>query len=174
MRTARRLWPQGCEIVGMVSDTAGLVDAVRSASARVIVCDLDSASRDTIESMRGLNRDEPRPVVMFVDRADPANIAAAMDAGVAAYVEGLSPGRMRSVIEVAVARFRAHQALRSELAEARSALTERKLVERTKGVLMQTRQMSEDEANQPCATSRWIRESGWWMSPEVSYRWEKC
>ena len=97
--------------------------------------------------MRALNRDEPRPVVMFVDRSDPASITAAMEAGVAAYViEGLQPGRVRAVIDVAVARFQAHQALRAELDEARSALTERKLVERAKGVLMQTRKMSEDEA----------------------------
>jgi response regulator NasT len=112
----------------------------------VIVCDLDHASRDAIDSMRALHRDEPRPVVMFVDRTEPGSIAAAMEAGVAAYVvEGLSPSRVRAVIDVAVARFQAHQALRAELAEARSQLSERKLVERAKGLLMQTRRMSEDE-----------------------------
>jgi len=137
----------GCEVVALRPDHADIVAQVRAARAEVIVCDLDHASRDAIESMRALNRDEPRPVVMFVDRSDPASITAAMEAGVAAYViEGLRPGRVRAVIDVAVARFQAHQALRAELDEARSALTERKLVERAKGVLMQTRKMSEDEA----------------------------
>jgi response regulator NasT len=137
----------GCEVVALRPDHADIVAQVRAARAEVIVCDLDHASRDAIESMRALNRDEPRPVVMFVDRSDPASITAAMEAGVAAYViEGLQPGRVRAVIDVAVARFQAHQALRAELDEARSALTERKLVERAKGVLMQTRKMSEDEA----------------------------
>ena len=70
-----------------------------------------------------------------------------MDAGVAAYViDGLAPKRVRAVIDVAVARFAAFQALRTELGEVRSALSERKLVERAKGLLMQTRRMSEDEA----------------------------
>jgi response regulator NasT len=137
----------GCEVVALRPDHADIVAQVRAARAEVIVCDLDHASRDAIESMRALNRDEPRPVVMFVDRSDPASITAAMEAGVAAYViEGLQPGRVRAVIDVAVARFQAHQALRAELDEARSALTERKLVERAKGLLMQTRKMSEDEA----------------------------
>ena len=137
----------GCEVVALRPDHADIVAQVRAARAEVIVCDLDHASRDAIESMRALNRDEPRPVVMFVDRSDPASITAAMEDGVAAYViEGLQPGRVRAVIDVAVARFQAHQALRAELDEARSELTERKLVERAKGVLMQTRKMSEDEA----------------------------
>jgi len=70
-----------------------------------------------------------------------------LEAGVAAYVvEGLQPNRVRAVIDVAVARFQAHQALRAQLEEARSALSERKLVERAKGLLMQTRKMSEEEA----------------------------
>ena len=97
--------------------------------------------------MRALHQDEPRPVVMFVDRTDPGATQAAMEAGVAAYVvEGLSPSRVRAVIDVAVARFQSHQALRAELAEVRSALHERKLVERAKGLLMQTRKMSEEDA----------------------------
>jgi response regulator NasT len=137
----------GCRVVGRVADHADIVAQVRAAGAEVIVCDIDHESRDAIESMRALHRDEPRPVVMFVDRADPGSIQAAMEAGVAAYViEGLQPSRVRAVIDVAVARFAAHQALRAELAEARATLSERKLVERAKGLLMQTRRMSEDEA----------------------------
>lgn len=137
----------GCLVVGVVPDTGRLVQAVRESGAEVIVCDLDSPSRDAIESMQALHRDEPRPVVMFVDRSDPASIDEAMDAGVAAYViDGLAPKRVRAVVDVAVARFKAYQALHRELGEMRSALSERKLVERAKGLLMQTRRMSEDEA----------------------------
>jgi response regulator NasT len=136
----------GCEVVA--AGAGDLVSQVRAAAADVIVCDLDDPSRDAMESMRALNRDEPRPVVMFVDRSDPDAIAAAMEAGVAAYViEGLAPGRVRAVIDVAVARFRAHQMLKAELDEARTALSDRKLVERAKAVLMRTRRMSEDDAH---------------------------
>lgn len=144
---AQGLAADGCAVVGMVPDHADIVDLVRSTGADVIVCDLDHASRDAIDAMRALHQSEPRPVVMFVDRTDPGATSAAMAAGVAAYVvEGLSPGRVRAVIDVAVARFKAHQELRAELAEMRDALNERKLVERAKGLLMQTRRMSEDDA----------------------------
>ncbi len=141
------LTADGCTIVGHITEHADIVTEVRLRRADIVVCDLDHASRDAIESMGALHRDEPRPVVMFVDTTDPDSINAAMKAGVAAYVvEGLQPSRVRAVIDVAVARFKAHQALRAELAEAKTALTERKLVDRAKGLLMQSRRMSEDEA----------------------------
>ena len=137
----------GCTVVAVVPDATNLVAQVRATAAEVIVCDIDNPSRDAIESLRALHRDEPRPVAMFVDQSDPERIGAAMEAGVAAYViEGLSPGRVRAVLDVAVARFRAHQALRSELADARTALAERKVVERAKGILMRARGMDEDAA----------------------------
>lgn len=137
----------GCDVVGRAVSSANLVGQVRLSNADVIVCDIDSPSRDTIESMQALNRDEPRPVVMFVDRSDPDTIRAAMHAGVAAYViEGLTPSRVKAVIDVAIARFQAHQALKAELDTAKSALVERKLVERAKGILMQSRRLSEEQA----------------------------
>ena len=65
----------------------------------------------------------------------------------AAYVvEGLSPERVRPVIEVAILRFRAHQALRRELEEARASLAERKLIDAAKLRLMQQAKLSEPEA----------------------------
>ena len=137
----------GCVIVGRATSSADLVHQVRQSRADVVVCDLDNPSRDTIESMQVLNRDEPRPVVMFVDRSDPESIAAAMKAGVAAYViEGMVPSRVKAVIDVAIARFQAHEALKAELLEVRSALAERKLIERAKGILMQSRRLSEEQA----------------------------
>jgi response regulator NasT len=144
---AAGLLADGYSVVGMIPTHSDIITVVRSTGADVIVCDLDHASRDAIDAMRALHLDEPRPVVMFVDRTDPGATEAAMAAGVAAYVvEGLSPSRVRAVIDVAVARFQSHQALRAELAEVRSALNERKLIERAKGLLMQTRKMTEDDA----------------------------
>ena len=137
----------GCVVVGTVAGTAELTRAVRESGAEVIVCDLDDPSRDELEGMRALHRDEPRPVVLFAETAEPAQIEAALAAGVAAYVvEGMAPARVRPVIEVAIRRFRAHQALREELALARQDLEERKLVDRAKALLMQRHRLSEPEA----------------------------
>ena len=138
----------GCSVVAVAPDAADLVRQVRDAAADVIVCDLDDPGRDALESMRALHRDEPRPVVVFAARGEPEQIEAALEAGVAAYVvEGLSPRRVRPVIEVAIRRFRAHQALRAQLEAAEATLADRTLIERAKGVLMQRGSVTEDAAH---------------------------
>jgi len=138
----------GCTVVAVTPVLGDLTAQVRAAAADVIVCALDDPSRDALESMRALHRDEPRPVVVFAASGEPDQIEAALAAGVAAYVvEGLAPARVRPVIEVAIRRFRAHQALLAELAAAQAKLADRTLIERAKGMLMQRRRLSEAEAH---------------------------
>ena len=113
----------------------------------VVVVASDSPDRDTIESLREATAANPRPVVMFVDRSEPALAEAAVHAGVAAYVvDGLAPARVRSVLEVALTRFALMQALRSDLAKAQADLAARKTVERAKGLLMKERGLDEEAA----------------------------
>jgi response regulator NasT len=124
-----------------------LLRCVRELEPDVIIVDMDSPDRDILEDSRRVFEEQPRPIVMFVDESDSASIRAAVEAGVASYVvKGASPERVRPVVEVALARFRAFQELKSELAEARNSLAERKLVERAKGILMERRGCSEDDA----------------------------
>jgi two-component system, response regulator / RNA-binding antiterminator len=149
----------GFTVVDVASDATDLTRLVRESEAEIIVCDLDDPSRDALECMRALNRDEPRPVIVFAERGEPEQIEAALEAGVAAYVvDGLSPARVRPVLEVAIRRFRAHQALRDALDEARATLAERTLIERAKGVLMQRRRLSEGEAYH--LMRRWAMDGG--------------
>jgi two-component system, response regulator / RNA-binding antiterminator len=137
----------GCEVVAIAPDARDLTRRVRESQADVIVFDIDDPGRDALESMRALNQDEPRPVVLFANRGEPDQIEAALEAGVAAYVvEGLMPHRVRPVIEVAIRRFRAHQALRDELESTRATLAARRLIDRAKARLMETRHITEQEA----------------------------
>jgi response regulator NasT len=84
---------------------------------------------------------------MFARDADAATIREVMRAGVSAYVvDGLDPARVKSIIDVACARFEEFQRLRAALAEANLKLAERKVVERAKGILMKARGVSEEDA----------------------------
>lgn len=113
----------------------------------VIVIACESPDRDTLESLREASLANPRPVVMFVDRSTPGLAEAAVQAGVAAYVvNGLSPGRVRSVLEVAMSRFSIMQRMRSDLEKAKQDLASRKTIERAKGLLMKERGLDEDAA----------------------------
>lgn len=138
----------GCAVVAVAADATRLTELVRSSRADIIVCDIDDPSRDALESMRALNRDEPRPVVLFAEKGAPEQIAAALEAGVVAYVvEGLSPVKVRPVLEVASIQFKAWQALRSELTRARTSLAHRETVERAKKRLMERNTLTEPEAH---------------------------
>jgi response regulator NasT len=113
----------------------------------VILIETESPSRDTLEHLGVMNREMPRPVVLFSQDGDSQTIRAAVKAGVAAYVvDGFDIDRLKPVVDVAVARFDEHQALKQELAEASRKLSERKVIEKAKGILMKTRQLDEDAA----------------------------
>lgn len=143
----RALGQSGCEVVARLGGRADLQARINAVQPDVIVIDMDCPDRDTLEDMSRISRDQPRPTVMFVDRSDSESIRAAVRAGVSAYVVGgLSAERVRTVLEVAIARFAEFQSLRSELASARSDLEERKVVERAKGILMKRRNLDEAEA----------------------------
>ncbi len=137
----------GHEVVGAIDSPLELLKAIERTRPDVIVIDTDSPTRDAIEHLCVVSQHSPRPIVMFSsdDRSD--SIREAVRAGVSAYVvDGLDPARVRSIIEVAVARFESFQKMREDLAEANEKLEERKFVERAKGILMRSRSLSEDEA----------------------------
>jgi two-component system, response regulator / RNA-binding antiterminator len=84
---------------------------------------------------------------MFVDRSDSSMIEAAIDAGVSAYVvDGLRQERVKPILDMAIGRFNAFSRMERELAEARSELADRKVIDRAKGILMKSRGVSEEEA----------------------------
>ncbi|MDQ0462879.1 response regulator NasT [Caulobacter ginsengisoli] len=113
----------------------------------VVVVAADSPDRDTLESLREASQTNPRPVVMFVDRSEPGLAEEAVRAGVAAYVvDGLAPGRVRAVLEVAMSRFSLMNQLRRDLDKAKADLASRKIVERAKALLMKERGLEEETA----------------------------
>lgn len=113
----------------------------------VIIIGIENPSRDVLEQMFQVSKLVSRPVAMFVDHSDDSMIQAAVEAGVSAYVvDGLRKERVKAIVDMAVSRFNAFDRLQRELAAARNELASRKIVERAKGILMRTRQLSEEEA----------------------------
>ena len=124
-----------------------LHDQVMQFEPDVVIIGVDSPDRDTLEGLCVMNQDCPRPVVMFSDDGDPQAIRAAIQAGVVSYVvNGLDPGRIRAVLEVAIAQFQAYRALHDNLADVRRELEENKLINQAKSRLMRELGLSEPEA----------------------------
>lgn len=124
-----------------------LLDLIASVQPDVIIMDCNSPDRDTIESLRLVAQSNPKPIVMFVEEEGSDQMTAAIEAGVSAYViDGLTPKRVRPLIQTAIARFRVMDGLQSELRKTRDDLAARKVIERAKGLLMQRQGMTEEQA----------------------------
>jgi two-component system, response regulator / RNA-binding antiterminator len=137
----------GHEVVASLSSPLELLRAVERLRPDVIVIDTESPTRDVLEHLVIVSQSSPRPIVMFASDSGGQAIREAVRAGVSAYVvDGLDAGRVNAIVEVACARFDEFQRLKVELADANLKLSERKLVERAKGLLMRSRGISEDEA----------------------------
>jgi len=137
----------GHEVTASLSSPLALLKTIEELQPEVIVIDTESPSRDVLEHLVMVSQHTPRPVVMFATDGAPEKIREAVRAGVSAYVvDGLDPARVKTIVDVAVAHFEDFQELREQLAQANLKLSERKLVERAKGVLMKTRGLGEEAA----------------------------
>lgn len=137
----------GFDDIVVVPPFGAFVAKLERMAPDVVLIDLGSPSRDTLEDMLAVSRSLARPIAMFVDRSDEAMTGAAIDAGVSAYVvDGLRMDRVKPILELAIRRFKAYAALRDERDQAVQALAHRKLVDRAKVILMESRNLSEGEA----------------------------
>ena len=148
------LLESGFNLVASLPADVFLTERLAQLQPDMIIVDAESEARDALEHVVMATRDARRPIVMFTNDHDTANARAAVAAGVSAYVvAGLHPERIRPILDVAMARFQHEQALRQELAQAQTELSElsteiknRKIIDQAKHLLMQRQQLSEDVA----------------------------
>jgi response regulator NasT len=130
-----------------ISEMQSLLSRIYAIDPDVIVIDLENPSRDILEQMFQVSRAVRRPIAMFVDQSDAASIQASVDAGVSAYiVDGLRKERLKPILDLCISRFNAFSKLQDELDRTKSALEDRKVIDRAKGILMKLKGLTEDEA----------------------------
>jgi response regulator NasT len=130
-----------------ISEMQSLLARIYAVDPDIIVIDLENPSRDVLEAMFQVSRAVRRPIAMFVDQSDSASIQASVEAGVSAYiVDGLRKERIKPILDLCVSRFNAFAKLQEELERTKSALEDRKVIERAKGILMKLKGLTEDEA----------------------------
>jgi response regulator NasT len=130
-----------------IEETSNLLARIYSIDPDVVLIDLENPSRDVLEQMFQVSRAVKRPIAMFVDQSDTASIQASVDAGVSAYiVDGLRKERVKPILDLCISRFNAFSRLQAELEKTRTALEERKVIDRAKGILMKVKNLSEEEA----------------------------
>lgn len=137
----------GYNNVVALATTVRLVDHIYRLDPDVILMDLENPSRDVLDQMFQVSRLVRRPIAMFVDKNERGSISASVDAGVSAYiVDGLKKERVSAILEMTISRFRVFDKLRADLDEAKSALKDRKVIDRAKGFLMKSKGLDEEAA----------------------------
>ncbi|TLP44897.1 ANTAR domain-containing protein [Cohaesibacter sp. CAU 1516] len=140
--------------VEIVDSFSGLALLVQTSPPDVIIVDLENPQRDTLEAFFALSRAIKRPIAMFVDQSDLSAMEEAIDAGVSAYVvDGLKKDRIRPIMEMAIARFRAFSRMEDELFAAKSQLKDQSVVTKAKEILMDRKGLSESEAHRQIRTT---------------------
>ncbi|ABD70270.1 response regulator receiver and ANTAR domain protein [Rhodoferax ferrireducens T118] len=148
------LLENGFNLVATLPADVFLTERIAQLQPDLIIVDAESDARDSLEHVVMATREERRPIVMFTNDDDTGHVKDAVAAGVSAYiVAGLSPERIRPILDVALARFQHEQALLQTLASTQSErdelsaeLKDRKVIDRAKGLLMQRQGLSEEDA----------------------------
>ena len=137
----------GFTSVEHISEMHNLLARIYAMDPDVILIDLENPSRDILEQMFQVSRAVRRPIAMFVDQSDAASIQESVEAGVSAYiVDGLKKERIKPILDLCISRFNAFAKLQDELDRTKSALEDRKVLDRAKGLLMKMKSLTEEEA----------------------------
>ncbi|WP_394173504.1 ANTAR domain-containing response regulator [Thalassotalea litorea] len=124
-----------------------LLHRVRESKPDIIIIDIESPDRDMLDSLNMLSATAPKPVVMFSEDQNSQVITELVKAGVSAYITGgVDTQRVRSIIDIALARFKEHQNLKQELADTKQKLSSQKVIEQAKIWLMENKHCSEKQA----------------------------
>ena len=137
----------GYTVVGQAGDGVAAVNLARTLKPDLVVMDIKMPELDGISAAETLAAERTVPVLLLTAYSDREFVDRAVDAGVMGYlVKPFAEAQLKPAIEVALERWREVRQMQQDLAETKDTLETRKLVERAKGVLMDSQNLKEAEA----------------------------
>ncbi len=137
----------GYAVVGEAGDGVTAVNLARDKHPDLVIMDIKMPELDGISAAEALAEEHVAPVLLLTAYSDREFVDRAADAGVMGYlVKPFAEAELKPAIEVALARWREKRTLEEDLAQTKDTLETRKLVERAKGVLMDSQSLKEVEA----------------------------
>lgn len=137
----------GYEVVGIARSGTEAINLARRLSPDLIIMDIRMPEMEGTEAAARIRDQQAVPIIMLTAYADKDTIRKAEAAGALAYlVKPVNENELPPAINIALARFKEMQSLRSENLELQEALEARKVIERAKGILMQRLGLNEREA----------------------------
>jgi len=142
-----KLLSQSLSTIITVANTDNLLAEVQKIQPDILVLSIDSLSPSALDQLIKINAENPVPVAVFARQSSEEMLKTAICAGVDSYVvDDVQEHRLSTILDLAVARFEQFNNLAKELEQTKEKLSERKLIARAKGILMQQKNLSEDQA----------------------------
>lgn len=133
--------------VNSYENQPGLLVELSKFDPGLLIFNLSKPSKEILEIIKIINFAQPKPIIVLAKKSGSINANEVIKSGVSSYiVDGVKPGRMKAIIDVAMARFLEHQEMCNELNQFKEKLDDRKWVDKAKGILMELKGMSEDDA----------------------------
>jgi response regulator NasT len=137
----------GYLVIGEAGDGQSAVNLARELKPDIVIMDIKMPSMDGIEAAKILTQEKIAPVLLLTAYSQRELFDRAKEAGVVGYL--VKPYREQEIapaIEIALARFQEFRVLEKEVGDLRETLETRKVVDRAKGILMDTQHLTEAEA----------------------------
>ncbi|QCQ91309.1 ANTAR domain-containing response regulator [Rhodococcus sp. SGAir0479] len=138
---------EGYDVVGEAGDGQRAVELAEELRPDLVIMDVKMPRRDGIDAASEIAAKRIAPVVILTAFSQRELVERARDAGAMAYlVKPFSKADLVPAVELAASRFTEVALLEREVANLSDRLETRKVIERAKGVLMQSQGLSEPEA----------------------------
>ena len=137
----------GYLVVGDVGDGESAVNLARELKPDVVIMDIKMPNMDGIEAARLLTQEKIAPVLLLTAYSQRDLVDRAKEAGVVGYL--VKPFREQEIVpavDIALARFQEFRELEKQVGDLKETLETRKVVDRAKGVLMDSQHLTEAEA----------------------------
>ena len=137
----------GYLVVGEAGDGVSVINLARELRPDLVLMDIKMPKLDGIQAAKILTEERISPVLLLTAYSDRELVERARDAGVVNYiVKPFREAELLPAIEIAMARYQEFLEMDQEIRDLKETLDTRKLVERAKGILMDTQGLKENEA----------------------------
>lgn len=144
---AMTLGELGYSVLGPAVDGEAAVELAQITHPDLALLDIRMPKRDGLSAANQIYHDLGVPVIILSAYSDSTAIAAAQNAGVFGYlVKPASANQLRAAIDVAWGRFVDSLRDQDEITALERKLEDRRVIERAKWILVQRKQMNEEEA----------------------------
>lgn len=137
----------GYLVVGEAGDGVSVINVARELKPDLVLMDIKMPKLDGIQAARILTEEKIAPVLLLTAYSDRELVERAKEAGVVNYVvKPFREAELLPAIEIAMARYQEFLEMDRQIVDLKETLDTRKIVERAKGVLMDTQGLKESEA----------------------------